>query len=323
MLLAALGVGLWQLDWVRQNTEILWRALTGRYWHLHGQERTAQVFSPALGQTRAVLVYTPPGYDAPANAHTRYPVLYLLHGSPDSGDGWERYGHASELVDEMIVKRQIPPLLVVCPDGRGDGRFGDSEYIDAPSVDGRPGLHIATWITHDLVTWTDKNYRTLPTGRGRLLGGISEGGYGAVNLGLQRPETFSTLIALSGYYTADDAGWARPVWGPRPAPARLRAESPQSYVVGPNPRWRDTFVYLGDGAGDRDWYRRQTATFAARLQAAGIASATRTAPGRHSWDLWRGLLTDALRTLNAEHRIPILTNTDGNDAFDKHAHADR
>ena len=262
------------------------------------------MFSPALGQTRAVLVYTPPGYADPANAHRRYPVLYLLHGSPDAGDGWERYGHASELADELIVKHEIPPLIVVCPDGNGAGRFGDSEYIDAPAVDERPGLRIATWIVRDLTAWTDAHYRTVPAARGRLLGGISEGGYGAVNLGLQHPDVFGSLIALSGYYAADDAGWARPVWGHHPDPARLRAESPQIYVIGPDPRWRGTFVYLGDGAGDRDWYRRQTATFAARLRAAGIASVNRTAPGRHSWDLWRGLLTDALRRMQGQGRIP-------------------
>jgi len=303
-LACALGAGLWQSDWVRQNLELAWRRVTGHYWHVRGRERTAQVFSPALGESRAVLVYTPPGYGDPANAARRYPVLYLLHGSPDGGDGWERYGRASELVDKMIVEGQIPPLLVVCPDGNGAGRFGDSEYIDAPAVGGRPGPRIATWITHDLTAWTDGHFRTIPAARGRLLGGISEGGYGAVNLGLQRPDVFSSLVALSGYYAADDAGWARPVWGRHPDPARLRAESPQAYVSGPDPRWRDTFVYLGDGAGDRDWYRRQTSAFAARLRAAGIASVCRTAPGRHSWDLWRGLLTDALREMQARSRLP-------------------
>src|SRR5205823_7613907 len=36
--------------------------------------------STILGAKRAYGIMTPPGYDDPANADARYPVLYLLHG---------------------------------------------------------------------------------------------------------------------------------------------------------------------------------------------------------------------------------------------------
>jgi hypothetical protein len=39
-------------------------------------------YSPALGEQRRFLVYTPPGYPGAAARGARFPVLYLLHGSP-------------------------------------------------------------------------------------------------------------------------------------------------------------------------------------------------------------------------------------------------
>lgn len=296
--LIALGYGLSQSDFVHQNLEIAWIRLTGQGWTLHGKVTRQQMWSLALGENRLVTVYTPPGYDAPANKTRRYRVLYLLHGSPDDGDGWIRYGRAPEDVDKLITTENFPPLILVCPDAHGDGRLGDSEYMDAPApqANGQPGKRIATFVTRDVVGWTDRRLRTIPAPAGRLLGGLSEGGYGAVNLGLQHPGEFGTLLAFSGYYTANPYGWARPVWGSNPDPARLRQESPTAYVHA-DPRWAQTFIYLGDGQSDRDIYRSETAAFEKRLQAAGIASVHRSAPGRHSWDLWRGMLDNALHAV--------------------------
>jgi enterochelin esterase-like enzyme len=151
--------------------------------------------SAALRQSRRLLVYTPPGYDAPDN-EARYPVLYLLHGCPDPGDGWNRYGRAAEEVDQLCVQEDFPPMIVVCPDGNGLGSFGDSEYIDAvnPKLKGKAGVRVATYLTDEAVPFIDQKYRTIPTPAGRLIGGISTGGYGAVNLGLRRPDLFSTLF---------------------------------------------------------------------------------------------------------------------------------
>src|SRR5258708_34104169 len=91
MILAVLAItlaGLWQVDLVRQNAQILWTAVTGRVWKLRGHVRTVTVWSPALSQSRLLYVYTPPGYDKPDERLSRYPVLYLLHGSPGVPTAW-------------------------------------------------------------------------------------------------------------------------------------------------------------------------------------------------------------------------------------------
>jgi enterochelin esterase-like enzyme len=43
----------------------------------------------------------------------------------------------------------------------------------------------------------DRHYRTLPTRMSRGLGGHSMGGYGALRIGMQRPDVFGALYAMS------------------------------------------------------------------------------------------------------------------------------
>ena len=315
VVLAAL-CGLWQIDLVRQNAELFWLSASGQGWKLQGKIRNSYVWSPALRQKRRVVVYLPADYGS--DVHRRFPVLYLLHGSPGVLDDWLRYGRAPEDVEQLWSHGRIPEMILVMPDGQGMGYLGDSEYIDAPNGGGRAGSNVGTFIWRDLVTWVDGHYRTVASRDGRILAGASSGGYGAVNLGLQHPDEFSSLFSFSGYFQADDSGWARPVWGYHPDPRRLRQESPLSYVPDPSllatpaggsgvvPRtsargaasmpsaWRSAFIYMGDGMGERPPYPQQSAAFAQVMTDAGIPFKRETTPGRHSWDVWRTQLVDAL-----------------------------
>jgi enterochelin esterase-like enzyme len=284
------GYRLYQIDDVRQTLYNAYLTVTGQWWHLRGSQHTVMFSSPALGGKRRAYVYLPPGYDAPQNQRRRYPVLYLLHGFPDRGDGWIRYGHALERIDQAIVEGRIPPLITVLPDGHGAGTFGDSEYLDAG------GFRVATYIERDLVTWCDNHLRTIRRPRARLIGGDSTGGYGALNLGLQHPEVWGTLLVFSGYYKADPKHFAKPLWGEHPNPAALAAQSPAA-VVSNAPqdpaRWKGTSVFLGEGANEAAGLARAQ-DFAAVLHRHGVRCTLRTAGGAHSWDVWRALLPESL-----------------------------
>jgi hypothetical protein len=150
----ALGCwGLWQIDMVRQTVRISYLSLTGGLWRLHGRTVTLMAPSAALGQKRQVIVYLPKEYDLPANSGRRYPVLYLLHGFPDPGNGWVRFGLAPRLVDKSIVQGALPPLLIVMADAHGTiGQFGDGEYLNAPTGVGKPGTRLADFGTMLSVT---------------------------------------------------------------------------------------------------------------------------------------------------------------------------
>ena len=50
----------------------------------HGEVRIVTYESKAMGVTRFLWIYTPPGYD---QSSARYPVLYLLHGNGEAQGG--------------------------------------------------------------------------------------------------------------------------------------------------------------------------------------------------------------------------------------------
>lgn len=285
----------WQIDLVRQNAQLFWLAVTGQQWKLRGTIHEFQVWSPALKQSRTVYVYTPADYESPSKKSARFPVLYMLHGAPGLPTDWLRYGRAPEVVERLHLQGKVPEMLVVCPDGQGIGALGDSEYVDAPSQPpGTVGADVGSFIWHDLPAWVDNHYRTRTNPAGRILAGASTGGYGAVNLALRHPNVFGGGISCSGYFTATPYGWARPVWGHHSTQAQLDADSPSVYVHGPSPRWQHTYIFIGDGLEERPPYPQQAAAFVGTLKAADIDYVYKRAPGKHSWDLWRGLLRDAL-----------------------------
>lgn len=289
----AILAGLWQVDLVRQNAELFWLSVSGQRWKLHGRLAISTVWSPALRQSRRVAIYLP--HDYAENPSRRYPVLYLLHGSPGVLDDWVRYGRAPEDLEQLWSQGRIPETILVMPDGQGMGYLGDSEYLDAPNGRGRSGTAVGTFIWRDLPSWMDRHYRTIASRDGRSLGGVSTGGYGAVNLGMQHPDLFGSLYSFSGYFQAEDSGWARPVWGYHPDPNRMRQESPLSFVAtGGNPLWRKTFIYIGEGADERPPYPQESRAFCGSLDRVGIPYVHRTLPGKHSWDLWRSALRDAM-----------------------------
>lgn len=293
------------VDLVRQNTELFLLKATGRMWALRGTLRAITIPNETLKGNRLVYVYTPPGYDPADKAHP-YPVLYLLHGYPDFGDmGWIKFGRAPQIIDEMIVQHKIPPIIMVSPNGQGVGQFGDSEYIDAvnPATKGKPGARMMEFVAEDLPHWVDSHYNTDQTPLHRWIGGVSTGAYGAVNIALQHPRQYGAAISLSGYYTADDSGYARPVWGYHPTKQQLIDQSPARYVTGaPDKEWRKSFFYIGYGRDERQVYRHEADQLVKDLTAAGVPCVLRSSSGKHSWDQWRAQLRESL-LLVSQHTL--------------------
>ncbi len=85
---------------------------------VHGSIVADSLVSPALkGQKKPFLVYLPPSYTTPQGQTKRYPVLYLLHGSPGSDKDWFSGGKADQSADTLITLGKIPELIMILPDG--------------------------------------------------------------------------------------------------------------------------------------------------------------------------------------------------------------
>jgi len=171
------------------------------------------------------------------------------------------------------------------------GTFTDKEWANGV----RPNEGWETFVAHDLVRAIDSRYRTIPTGSARALGGLSEGGYGALNIGLHHPGEFRVLESWSGYERADKL---KSIFGDDRQ--LLSTNSPLETLgsVAPALRRARTYVWFYSGTTDR--LRHQNEAFAAALGHAGIAHRFFLVHGGHNWGLWRGEASRAL-TAAASH----------------------
>jgi enterochelin esterase-like enzyme len=293
----------YNVDYVRQSIELFTSNFTGKGWTLRGNLTKKQFYSDSLKENMTVYVYTPPGYD-PSKKDKIYPLLCLLHGYPDVDyKGWIQFGRAPQIIDQLIVRKKIQPMIVVFPIAIGVGQYGDSEYIDSinPGTKNAAGANMLSCISDDLPQWIDAKYHTDGEPSHRWIGGVSTGGYGAMNIALQHPIQFGGAISLSGYYNAQDSGYSRPCWGYKPTKKQLHDQSPAQYVLdSSNPQWKKSYFYVSYGASERSEYQQEAEDFIKKIQEIGAPCTVRIGVGKHSWDQWRQELSEALETLNVE-----------------------
>lgn len=253
-----------------------------------GTTQTISVASAALGgRSQQVLVYLPPGYaEHPAE---RYPVFYLLHGFPGRPAAFLRTVRAGVDEDVLLARRRMQPLILVMPFG-STGTFTDKEWADGIA----PDSGWATFVARDLVRAIDARYRTIPTSAGRALGGLSEGGYGALNIGLHHPAEFRVLESWSGYELADNI---RSIFGGRIQ--RLTRNSPLLELPRQAHAFRRDRGFIWLYAGREDRLRSQNDAFAAALTRLRVAHHYQLVPGDHNWSLWRGSAASALIAASA------------------------
>lgn len=102
----------------------------------------------------------------------------------------------------MIAAKKIEPLIVVMPNGRN--RFLGSYYVNSP-VTGR----WSDFIADEIVKRVDGTYRTIAKPESRGVAGHSMGGYGAIRFGMERPDVFRAVYAMSPCCldAVEDIGW--------------------------------------------------------------------------------------------------------------------
>jgi S-formylglutathione hydrolase FrmB len=256
--------------------------------------RQGTFVSPALGGERKPFsVYLPPSYALFPDR--RYPVLYLLHGSPGDHTNWFGAGHAVATADALFAAGVIRETILVAPDGNG-AVYRVSAW--ANSYDKRQRMEDA--IATDLVNSIDRQFNTLPDRAHRAIGGLSEGGYAAVNIALHHPDIFGAAVSLSGYFVADNS----PVFGPSPPSASYRMlNSPALYVQTPDGQSaaRRLSCIIGVGTADGVYYKAALA-FVKQLRALGAPVAYVEISGGHSWNVWGQLLGQALRIVEPAPR---------------------
>jgi enterochelin esterase-like enzyme len=151
-----------------------------------GAVKYKRFHSDAMRGTMHYSVALPGGY---GSSGKRYPVVYFLHGLPAGGYAYRGIGWLAH----AISQDGMHAIVVGAQGVRGNDT--DPEWLDW-----RPGRDWETYVAHDLRREIDAHYRTIANRRGRVLVGLSAGGYGAALIGNHHPDVFSVFQSWSGYF---------------------------------------------------------------------------------------------------------------------------
>ena len=230
--------------------------------------------SQALGKQTAAYVLLPETGEGP------FPVLYLLHGLSDNHTIWLRRTSIERYVANLGV-------IVVMPDG------GRGFYTDAAE-----GYAYGKAIGEELVARIDKTFPTQASREGRVIAGLSMGGYGALRLALAYPETFRAAHSLSGAM-----GFGHK--DPNPDDSRMpefqrivgkdyKGSAHDLYALAKKNQSAGTLPALRIDCGTEDFLIEDNRAFTQFLTANKIPHEYEEFPGAHTWDYWDIHIQDAL-----------------------------
>ena len=240
--------------------------------------------SDALHRRMSYRVILPRDY---TTGTQRYAVLYLLHGYGGAFTNWTDRTRVADYAAAL-------PLIIVTPDG------ANSWYTD-----GANGEAWARYLTHDLIAEIDGQFRTIASRDGRLIAGLSMGGYGAMKAALQHPELYRAAASFSGAlditrpndtFKGESRADVMAMFGPIGSETR-RANDVYALVPGAVPA---STPYLWIAEGTDDPWLEVNREFVRAVKARGLAYEYHERPGNHDWTFWDW----AIRTWLADPHVP-------------------
>jgi enterochelin esterase-like enzyme len=214
------------------------------------------------------LVYTPAGYDAKKVGG--YPVLYLLHGWSDYGDGWRTVGRADHILDSLMASGKAVPMIVVMPMGYGNYEFvqqGFGVWHEPAKVAENTKLFEAM-LREEIMPAVDQQYNTAHGRDHRAIAGLSMGGLESLTTGLQHPDEFAYVGGFSS------AVMSKPL-----ASFNVPMDKAKSDL---------RLLWIACGVGDDLVVPNRE--FIAAAKAQGLSPVAIETPGKHEWPVWRANL---------------------------------
>jgi enterochelin esterase-like enzyme len=166
----------------------------------------------AEGSMRDLLVWLPPGYDAPENADRAYPVLYMMDGQNLFQNHAFIPGewHADETATALIEAGVVDPFIIVgVPHDGNDHRL--TEYLppNAQLPEAYAALRGQTagddqvkWLTDQVMPRVERAFRVSGDREHTGIGGASAGGIFAIYAAMTAQDHFGLVLAESPYLTA-------------------------------------------------------------------------------------------------------------------------
>ena len=167
----------------------------------HGLLSENIYFSKLTNSFRRCFVYTPANYNE--NTKTRYPVLYLQHGSFEDETGWAVQGKANLILDNLIASKKATPMIVVMDNGYAYKPQNNAD-LDKKA---RPESVFEEVVINEIIPMIDTKFRTIANRENRAIAGLSMGANQTMRIMMNNLETFSHYGGFSGTsnYPSTDA----------------------------------------------------------------------------------------------------------------------
>ena len=229
-------------------------------------------FSNVLGMHTSMNVLLP--QSAAGGRAEGYPVLYLLHGLSDDHSNWTRLTS----IERYVRERE---LVVVMPCGHR------SFYTNMKS-----GARYWDFLADELPQVAGDFFRISNRPSDTYACGLSMGGYGALKLGLRRPDSFNAVCGISPVTRIFDMGWhGEPGWqheyaGIFGSPAEAKGSNDDLFALAERFNAANASTRIMHICGTEDFLHEDNLALRDHFRALGIKSEYIEEPGAHTWEFW-------------------------------------
>ena len=240
----------------------------------HGLVTQKLYFSKITNAWRRCFVYTPPEYEK--NNSTRYPVLYLQHGSGEDETGWAVQGKANLILDNLIAEKKAVPMIIVMDNGYA------SKPSQTPQAAGTPprGPGFSAFeevLIKEIILMIDETYRTIADRENRAMAGLSMGANQTIRITMNNLDKFSYIGGFSGTSNFPSADVIDPV-----------AFMDGKFKDGAALNKQIKLFWLGLGTKEPNPFPGSVGAFRAMLDRIGMKYVYYESPGTaHEWLTWR------------------------------------
>ena len=235
--------------------------------HNRGTLTTMWYDSALLGINRRMIVYTPYGYDNPANKKVKYPVLYLLHGGGGDEEAWSSMGRAAQILDNLIEQGRAVPMVVVMPNGNPNQQAAQTLGLVTTDINSRDPAYANSYVNSlvtEIIPFIESHFRVNPKPASRAISGLSMGGGHTLTATQLYPSVFDYICPQS--ISSQDTPEIR---------ARLRALK------------KDGYKLYWVGVGKTDFLYEGAQTLDRILTEEGLPHTFFVSEGGHEWKNWR------------------------------------
>ena len=243
-------------------------------------------YSNTLGIQTAAYVLLPDHQTRLEHIDEPIPTLYLLHGLSDDYTGWMRYSRIEQYARKYYVAVVMPAV-------------NRSFYTDMVH-----GAKYWTYVSEELPSLMESYFPLSKAREGRFAAGLSMGGYGAMKLGLLKPERYAAVAALSAPL------WLQEALGEHETDPDFRRElidifgskeqmiqGDGNLVLAAEKLKPDAAPRIYAACGTDDFLYEANEAFMGQFQQKFGIQYHREPGASHTWDFWDNAIQDVLAWL--------------------------